>query len=108
MRRGEKNGVAFIEVEKYRDETSKIALFTTVHLAPVAKLAVSMLERWGCVTADTDGEDSAGRQKWKHQDVKVLVKKACDIAEEAFKEFRERDWVLDIPVPKILGEEEEG
>ena len=61
------------------------------------RLAISLIERWGLIMAKDDGEDTAGRHKVKALPADEVVKAACDIAKEVFREFKRRDWMLAVP-----------
>ena len=58
-----------------------------------ANLAVALIERWGLVAWQPDGEDTAGRQKLRKSTPLELVTEACDTAAVAYSEFRRRGWV---------------
>jgi len=61
------------------------------------RYAMDILERFATIMADEDGEDSSGRQKLKRMKAKEVVKIACDISNELFKELENRKWLLDSP-----------
>lgn len=61
------------------------------------RLALRLIERWGLIIAKDGGEDSAGRAKPKPMPSKEVVKAACDIAEDIFKEMKKRNWLLQAP-----------
>lgn len=65
----------------------------------VAKLAMSLVERWGLVACETDGEDTGGRQKLRRMAPAELVQTACDTAALLWQELEKRDWLLEIPLP---------
>lgn len=62
-----------------------------------AKLAITLIERWGMVAAKHDGEDSAGRACLTLQTPEELVERACKTAELAFAELERRGWMLHMP-----------
>lgn len=62
-----------------------------------ARLAVSLLEKWGMVAAESDGEDSAGRQKLRLATPRELAVRACEVAREVTSEMHKRDWLLPTP-----------
>jgi len=95
--------IGFIEVEEWG--RTEIAVYKKIALSSKALLAISMMERWGLVAGEPDGEDSAGRSKLNLMPVKQLVERACETADIAFKEFKERKWILDLPAPKITKKE---
>ena len=71
-----------------------------------ATLALSMVERWGPVAGMPDGEDSAGRQKLRIQNVDELVDRACSTADMLVNAFKTRNWLLNVPAPKLDDEKE--
>lgn len=71
----------------------------TKALQGTARLAATLIERWGLVAAEVEGEDSAGRAKIRRLTPDELVRDACNTAEAAWDEFEKRGWLLDIPLP---------
>ena len=47
-----------------------------------ARIALVLIEKWGTVAAQIDGEDSAGRSRLALQEPAALVERCFDIAEE--------------------------
>jgi hypothetical protein len=90
--------IGFLEREGYGN-SKEIVVYQKTAANNRARLAVSMLERWGAVAGTPDGEDSAGRAKLNHMPVDDMVKRACETAEKAFIEFERRGWLLDLPKP---------
>jgi hypothetical protein len=66
---------------------------------PVAQFAMVLIERWGMVQGESDGEDSAGRAKIKLMNEQDVVARACKTAQIAFEQFALKDWLLDVPNP---------
>jgi hypothetical protein len=64
-----------------------------------ARLACALIERWGIVAAEVDGEDSAGRSRLRRLTPDELVKNACETADAAMNEFEKRGWLIEIPMP---------
>jgi hypothetical protein len=95
--------VKVIQHETYRG--TEVVLARTRGLCSEAELAARMIERWGCVAGEMDGEDSAGRQKIRLATADELVGRACDVAAKMFEEFTKRGWVVDIPLPVYTKEE---
>lgn len=62
-----------------------------------ARIAACLIERWGLVAAQRDGEDSAGRARLRKLTPQELVAEACETAQLACDEFRRRGWVLQLP-----------
>lgn len=93
----------FIDYHAVRDDfgharrSATLMGHTRLSADPRATFAMSCLERWGVVASEPDGEDSAGRQKLRLLSVTDLVARACDTAEQAFKAFDQRGWLLAIP-----------
>lgn len=46
-----------------------------------------------------DGEDHSFRSKYRLMTVEELVSRAVEVADLAFTTFRERGWILDLPIP---------
>ena len=63
-----------------------------------ARMAFALIERWGAVAAEADGEDSAGRAKLKLQPAAALVNRAFDIAEAATAEAKKRGLTINVEV----------
>lgn len=78
---------------------------TEVH-SDEANLAFSLIERWGMVAAQADGEDAAGRQKLRLMTPEELVERAFITAHLAFEESRARELALDLPIPSSTVEED--
>jgi len=64
---------------------------------PEAGFAMRLLERISANYFSISGEDSAGRQAVSILPPKEVVARVCDTADEAFKEFRVRGWMIDVP-----------
>lgn len=85
-----------ITPKQYSDE-KEVTLFDTEAPNLEARLALAFLEKWGPVMAESDGEDSAGRQKLRPMPVGALVQRAFDIAGEAMRIARERGLMVNLP-----------
>jgi len=84
--------------DRYKDnEKAEILITKTEALTAEASMAMLLIERWGLVAAEIDGEDTSGRQKIRRLVPKELVDQACDTAKIAFESFRERGWVAKLP-----------
>src|SRR5687767_8846104 len=64
------------------------------------ELARDLISRFAIIAATPDGEDSSGRQKLRLMTEEECVDRAVHIAALAWEEFRERGWIVDIPLPK--------
>jgi hypothetical protein len=64
-----------------------------------ATTALALLERWGMIAAEIDGEDSAGRTKARLMTPEEMVTRACDTANLVWDEFEKREWLLMLPEP---------
>lgn len=80
---------------QYKDRS--IQVYDTITLDYKARIAASLLERWGPVLAATDGESSDGRQKIRALTPEEIAQKACNIAEATMAEFEHRGWLINIP-----------
>ncbi len=85
---------------------SQVQIYDTTVPNQQARLAIQFVERWGAVAAEPDGEDSVGRQKLKLQSPPDTARRACDAAVSLYEEFKQRDWLVEVPAPK-LGKGEE-
>lgn len=63
----------------------------------VARMATTMVEKWGMVTAESDGEDTSGRAKLRLSTPDELVTRAVDTAEKLIAALRERGHVVRTP-----------
>lgn len=62
-----------------------------------ARLAMNLIEKWGMICGEHDGEDSAGRAKVTFCPAEKVVERACKMTELAFAAFRERGWLHENP-----------
>lgn len=74
-----------------------VVIYETIAPNFKAKLALDLMTRFGLMTADGGGEDTAGRQKFNLLPPAVVVERACEMAEVAWAEFERRGWLLEIP-----------
>jgi hypothetical protein len=63
-------------------------------------LAIRFAERFAVIAAVEDGVDEAGRAKLRLQTVPEVVERACELAAQMTTALRERNWILDLPIPK--------
>lgn len=62
-------------------------------------IAISLIERWGLVAAEPDGESSNGMQKGKLISEKDLVERAFRIAQLTVDNLYDKKW-LELKKPK--------
>ena len=62
-----------------------------------ARIALAMLERWGMICAEIDGEDSAGRQKARLMSPEELTTRAFTCAALAMKTMRDGGLLIRLP-----------
>lgn len=62
-----------------------------------AELAFALVERWGLVAAEVDGEDAAGRAKMRPCSPQEVVSRAFETAALTLAEARTRGWMVTIP-----------
>lgn len=62
-----------------------------------AAFAMELMSRHAGITAQQDGEDTAGRAKMRREQPAELARFCCEVAEAAFAEFEERGWLLHLP-----------
>jgi hypothetical protein len=70
-----------------------------------ARMAAILVEKWGMVAVDVDGEDSSGRSKARILTPDEVVSRACTTADLAYREFERRGWAHEIPMSLVTGEE---
>jgi hypothetical protein len=70
-----------------------------------ARFAMTIIERWAMVASKDDGEDSVGRHKLALMPVDEVIGRACQMAQGAFEEFRNREWLDPVPTLAKLDEE---
>jgi hypothetical protein len=68
----------------------------------IASFAMNLMERWGMVSAEPDGEDSAGRSKLRLSTPQEVVSRACQVSQLAFQEFADRGWLAKAPTTEEL------
>jgi len=81
----------------YEFKEKHVTVYRTEQLQPIAEAAFIFLEKWGMVQASDAGEDSAGRAKTSLMSSVETVRRAFDIAEEAYRVARERGLLLQLP-----------
>jgi len=84
-------------VDEYNLVRPKIVLHETEALTIEARLAATLVERWGMVAGTDGGEDSQGRAKLKLQSPTEVVARACETAELLMAEIRRRKWFVEVP-----------
>lgn len=77
--------------------TPRITIHETEQPNFEARLAVNLLEKWGLVAAESDGEDSAGRAKLRLSTPIELAQRACDVAAEFSAELKKRGGLFALP-----------
>jgi len=90
----------FVEARTYGGGT-EIKLFATKHPNFEARLATDIATRFALVAGIPDGEDSAGRQKLRLPTAEELAIRSCDLAKALVDEYAQRDWFMNLPVPKL-------
>lgn len=90
----------YIERKSYKGGTEIVICATEVE-QPEAKMAMELMKHLAIIAGAPDGVDEAGRQKLRLMTEREVVMRASKIAALAWAEFRRREWILDIPLPKI-------
>ncbi len=78
-------------------QSPDLQVLETEYLKPEMRFALGILERWAMVSAEPNGEDSAGRQCLKLMDEKVLVDRAFKIPRLAFAYGRSNGLTVVLP-----------
>lgn len=92
-----------IKMEEY-GERPVIQCNPLEHFTEEAKLAFSFIEKWGMVSSEEDGEDSAGRQKLRLATPEAVVTRAFEISRLAMHAARERQLTYSHPTLAELDE----
>jgi hypothetical protein len=90
----------YIEHKSYKGRT-EISICQTEIEHPQARLASELMRHLAIVAAVPDGVDEAGRQKLRLMTEPEVVERATKIADLAWTEYRKRNWLLDVPLPKV-------
>lgn len=83
------------DVHNYGDQG--ITLYRTEVPDYIGELALAMLHKWGPVNGKADGEDSQGRAKMREMTPEETVTRALDIAEEFYRQVRQRGLLVALP-----------
>ena len=67
------------------------------HLDLRARMALDIAKQCAMVVAESDGEDSAGRQRIRLLDAHEVALRAVRIAADMWDEFEKRNWLHDLP-----------
>ena len=93
--------MTYLERQRYETLDTEVVVVQLKLPNHPAQMAQSFIERWGMLLCDSDGEDSAGRQKLRLMLADEVVARACQMAEIAWQEFERRGWLLTLPKPKV-------
>jgi hypothetical protein len=81
---------------QFRDDP-KLVIHDTEYPNFESRLATALVERWGMVAGEPDGEDSAGRAKLRLSSPREITRRACETASEMASEMRKRGWFVMVP-----------
>lgn len=62
-----------------------------------ARFAMALVERWGLVVGEPDGEDSAGRSKLRTLSPEELANKATAASAALYEKMDTLGWMIDLP-----------
>ena len=95
-----------IELRLSRDPyTKKISVECGEMQCVEAEMAYRLIERWGLVAGELDGEDSAGRAQYRLLAPADVVARAVTMTELFYREIRARGWTVQVaPVLAEAGE----
>ena len=88
-----------MHAEPFSDRIN-VTIFPRLNPSLKARLAMTLLEKWGIALAQPDGEDGAHRQKLQLMPILDVVTRACNMAERAIDEIADRGWLEEVPEPK--------
>lgn len=83
--------------KKYVLDDNEVVICELKACDPIAILAIEISKHMCFATAETDGEDSAGRQKLRLLTPKEIATRSCDIAQEMWNQFESRGMTIDLP-----------
>lgn len=89
--------IARLQKRTYGDE--ECAIFTKIQPNAIGRMAFDLAKHFAIVAAAPDGEDSAGRQRYRLQTTEETVSRACDLAASLWAEFGKRGWLTELPIP---------
>jgi len=89
--------IEFHSAPKYGNGFERVIIHPREYANFKARMATALIERWGLVAGIEDGEDSAGRAKFRKATVAELVQEAVATADRAVEEFRARGWMIEAP-----------
>jgi len=90
----------YIERETYRGIT-EISIYQTEAPHPQAQLASDLMRNIAIAACVPEGVDAGGHQIFRLMSPTEVVARATDIADLAWREYRQRGWLLDVPLPKV-------
>lgn len=82
---------------EYRNGKYKVMIHEDQMLNRQAEFALSLLKHLAVIAAAPDGVDDAGRQALRLMKPGEIAERACEIADEAFKQIEARDWIIPLP-----------
>lgn len=83
--------------DRFQSREGSIGVWETEHLTMEGKIALAMVERWGLVQGQEDGEDSSGRAKLKLMVPEDVVARAMTVTELFITAVRSRNWTTIVP-----------
>jgi len=94
-----------IVIQKQYAERPSIVIHDREAPSFEGRLVLSLLEKWGMVAGEIDGEDSAGRSKLRLPTPQELAARACNVAAETVAEMRKRGWLVQVPPWSAVAQE---
>lgn len=88
--------------DRYANRNEVIATLQKESPNLEARIAVSLVERWGLVAGEDGGEDSSGRSKLRVQSPEEVVNRAVTTAELLVEAIRNKNWMVKNPHPTEL------
>lgn len=91
----------YIERPLFRKGSTEVVICHTKLPSHQGRFAEELMRHLAIVAAVPDGEDSLGRQKFRLMTEEEAVTRATKMAELAWAEFEKRNWILEVPLPKV-------
>lgn len=92
-----------LEMDRFGDNVG-VSKHETEDVEREGFLAISLIEKWGMVAGQPEGEDSAGRSITRLQTPEELIDRAFTVAELAFARLREKGLIHQLPTIKEIND----
>lgn len=84
-------------VNRYQTDTPQFTIHDTEAPTFEARLAISLVEKWGMVSGIEDGEDRSGRAKLRLMTPAEVIERAMSTSELLAAAIRDKKWMTALP-----------